>query len=83
MVHGEDVHEFDVTTVPPPEGVATTWYPEIVTLGAPVNPGAANPIVIACEEADADVKDGAVGNADAIWNARVTLDAAAYCESPA
>lgn len=47
-----------------------------------MKPGTLKPIVIACDEAEADVSDGAVGNAEKIWNALVTLDAAAYCESP-
>ena len=81
IVHGEPTHDRSVTVVPDPTGVATTSYPEIDT--PPVNPGAVNATVTACDEADADVNVGAVGNAATTWNALVTDDAAAYCESPA
>ena len=78
IVHGDAVHAVLVTVVPPP--VATRRYAVIGT--PPSKPGAVNPTVIACEDADAEVNVGAVGNAGATWNARVTDDAAAYCASP-
>lgn len=49
----------------------------------PAKPGAVKPTVIACEDAEAEVKVGAVGSAATTWKARVTSDAAAYCASPA
>ena len=81
IVHGDTVHDDDVTVVPDDTGVPTTWYAEMAT--PPVNPGAANPTVIDCDDAEADVSVGAVASAGTTWNARDTSDAAAYCASPA
>ena len=72
------MHAVVVTVVPPP--VATSRYAVIAT--PPVKPGGTKPTVIACDEADAEVRVGAVANAGRIWNARVTLEAAAYWLSP-
>jgi hypothetical protein len=44
MVHGLAAQDVEVTTVPPPVGVATTWYPVMLT--PPVKPGAITETVI-------------------------------------
>lgn len=48
-----------------------------------MKPGAVKPTVMDCEDAEAEVNVGEVGNAATTWKARVTDDAAAYCESSA
>jgi len=59
IVQGEDEQALVDTTVPVPVGVAINSY--AVIAAPPVNPGAVNPTVIACDEADAEVNVGEVG----------------------